>query len=243
MKLSLISPTYNEAQNVARLVEEVGKYLCGVDYEIILCDDDSPDGTWEVAERIAGVNPHVRVLRRRQDRGLTRSVMDGFAMASGEVVACMDADLQHDPVILPKMLNALAQGADVVVGSRYVAGGSTGEWKFTRRASSWMATKSAHWALGVDIHDPMSGYFMLRRKDFLRVRDRLRAGGFKILLEIVANLNAAQIVEIPFTFRPRLAGTSKLTGDIVWAYAVQLWHLWRDKQGREHALERKTSGS
>ncbi len=233
MKLSLISPTYNEAQNVPRLVEEVGKYLCGLEYEIIICDDDSPDRTWEVAEQIAGVNPHVRLLRRRGGRGLTRSVIDGFAMASGDIVACMDADLQHDPVILPKMLEAMAQGADVVVGSRYVPGGSTGQWKFTRRASSWVATKSAHWTLGVNIHDPMSGYFMLRREDFLQVRNRLRGAGFKILLEIVANLNAPRIVEIPFTFRPRLAGTSKLTGDIVWAYGVQLWHLWRSKRAAQ----------
>ncbi len=230
VKLSLISPTYNEAQNVPRLVDEVGRYLSGVDYEIIICDDDSPDLTWRVAQQIAAVNPRLRVLRRRADRGLTRSVIDGFAMASGEIVACMDADLQHDPIILPRMLQALSQGADVAVGSRYVPGGSTGEWKKVRRLSSWAATKTAQWMLGIEIHDPMSGFFMLRRADFLRVQHRLRGTGFKILLEIAANLGDCTIVEIPFTFRPRLAGRSKLTRGIIWAYGIQLWQLWRNKQ-------------
>lgn len=230
MKLSLITPTYNEAQNVPRLVEEVARYLCGHDYEIIICDDDSPDRTWEVAEQVAATNLHVRVLRRRGDRGLTRSVIDGFGMASGEIVACMDADLQHDPVILPRMLEAISQGADVVVGSRYVGGGSTGEWKLIRRFASWVATKAAQWTLGVNIHDPMSGYFMLRRVDFIRVRDRVRGSGFKVLLEIVAKLGDCKIVEVPITFRRRLAGRSKLTRGIVWAYGVQLWQLWRSKR-------------
>ncbi len=233
MKLTLIAPTYNEAQNVARLVDEVAKYLSGLDYEVIICDDDSPDRTWQVAEQIAAVNSRVRVLRRRTDRGLTRSVIDGFAMASGEIVACMDADLQHDPVILPRMLQAISQGADVAVGSRYVPGGSTGEWKWIRRVSSWAGTNSAQWMLGVEIHDPMSGYFMLRRADFLRVQQRLRGAGFKILLEIIANLGNCKIVEIPFTFRPRLAGRSKLTHGIVWAYGVQLWQLWRGKHHQQ----------
>lgn len=231
MKFSLIAPTYNEVENVGRLFEEVDRYLRGVDYEIIVSDDNSPDGTWAVAERIATTNPRVRVLRRTTDPGLTRSVIDGFTLASGEIVACMDADLQHDPVILPQMLQVIAQRqADIAIGSRYVKGGSTGTWKIVRRVPSWAATKMAQVVLGVEIHDPLSGYFMLRRDHFLQIRDRLRGNGFKVLLEIVANAGPCRVQEFPYTFRPRLAGKSKLTRRVVTAYLIQLWELWRAKR-------------
>lgn len=230
MKLSLIAPTYNEAENISRLVMEVDRYLAPVDYEIIISDDNSPDRTWEVAERLASSNPRVRVLRRTSDPGLTRSVIDGFTMASGEMVACMDADLQHDPVILPQMLEAIEGGrGDIAIGSRYIEGGSTGTWKIVRRVPSWAATKMAQLMLGVEIRDPLSGYFILRRDQFLHIRDRLRGNGFKILLEIIANSGQCKIQEIPYTFRPRLAGKSKLTRRVVVAYGVQLWQLWRGK--------------
>ena len=230
VKLSLISPTYNEAGNISRLVEEVGNCLTGVDYEIIICDDNSPDETWQVAEDLARTNPRLKVLRRKNDRGLTRSVIDGFRMASGDIVACIDADLQHDPVILPQMLAPIMEGADLVIGSRYVPGGSTGDWKLVRSLGSWGATKLAQWMLGVTIHDPLSGYFMLRRQDFLRISDRLHGSGFKILLEIVANCGSCRITEIPYTFRRRVAGDSKLTRRIVSAYLVQLGQLWQQKR-------------
>jgi dolichol-phosphate mannosyltransferase len=232
VKFSLISPTYNEAENVRHLVEEVSGYLRDLDYEIIICDDDSPDRTWQVAEELARANSRVRVLRRRTDRGLTRSVIDGFGIASGDIFGCIDADLQHDPAILPQMLEAMTRGADLVIGSRYVEGGSTGNWRLVRRIPSWAATKLAQWMLGVTIHDPLSGYFMLRRNDFQRIRTKLRGSGFKILLEIVANRGPCAIQEIPYTFRRRVAGTSKLTRRIVLAYLVQLWQLWRSKRER-----------
>ena len=231
MKLSLIAPTYNEAENIGRLCEEVDKHLRGVNYEIIVSDDNSPDRTWQVAEHITASNPRVRVLRRSRDRGLTRSVIDGFTMATGEIVACMDADLQHDPVILPVMLHAIINNrADIAIGSRYVAGGSTGTWTVVRRVPSWAATKMAQMMLGVEIHDPLSGYFMLRRDHFLRIRDKIRGNGFKVLLEIVANAGSCRIQEIPYTFRLRLAGKSKLTRRVVIAYLAQLWELWRAKR-------------
>src|SRR5215469_362390 len=122
MKFSVISPTFNEAENVPRLVEQLERALSHVDYEILIVDDNSPDLTWSVAERICSTNPRVRVLRRMSDPGLGSAVIDGFSAAQGEAVACIDADLQHDPRILPKMLDQLYEGSDVVVGSRYVAG-------------------------------------------------------------------------------------------------------------------------
>src|SRR5712691_1288793 len=133
MRLSVISPTFNEAENVPRLVEQLGQALGHIDYEILIVDDNSPDLTWSVAERMPLTNPRVRVLRRMRNRGLGAAVIDGFSAAQGDALACIDADLQHDPWILPKMLAELCQGSDVVVGSRYVDGGDTGKWNWQRR--------------------------------------------------------------------------------------------------------------
>ena len=234
MKLTLVSPTLNESENVPRLIRELEKVLVGLDYEVIIVDDDSPDKTWEVAQHIARQNPRVQVIRRRGSRSLGSSVIDGFSAAQGEVLACIDADLQHDPAILPLMLERLHQGCDLVVGSRYAPGGGVGDWGWLRRAESWLATKLAQGLIGVQIYDPMSGYFLLRRADFLRIRGSLNGQGFKILLEIAANFSDARIREIPYTFRNRLAGQTKLSRTVVFAFLSQLWRLAHRK-----ALQRR----
>jgi dolichol-phosphate mannosyltransferase len=225
MKLSIISPTLNEAGNIHRLVAELERALDGIDYEILIVDDNSPDGTWSVAQEISLTNPQVRVLRRTQNPGLSAAVIDGFEAAEGDAVACIDADLQHDPAILSKMLCELVDGADVVVGSRHVNGGSTGEWDRARRFQSWIATKTAQMLLGVRLKDPMSGYFLIWRKDFCRVKEQLNGRGFKILLEILAALQTSKIKEVPYTFRPRTLGQSKLSGRVIFQYVQQVWRL------------------
>jgi dolichol-phosphate mannosyltransferase len=225
MKISVVSPTYNEAANICRLISEVAAALEGFDYEIVIADDNSPDGTWEKAEEIAQSNPRVRVIRRLKNRGLSPAVVEGFLAASGEYVACIDADLQHDPGILPQMVAALDGGSEVAVGSRYVSGGGTGEWNLIRRFQSWVATKLAQLFLGVALWDPMSGYFILRRNEFRKICTQLDVQGFKILLEIVARLAPANLKEIPYTFRPRAAGESKLSSKVVLQYLGQLWRL------------------
>jgi len=157
--------------------------------------------------------------------GLGSAVIDGFSAAEGEALACIDADLQHDPRILPKMLAELYEDSDVVVGSRYVDGGGTGKWKWRRRFGSWTATKMAQILLGVKLKDPMSGYFLMWRKDFARVQAQLNGNGFKILLEVLAKLQPSVVKEIPYTFGSRKFGESKLTGKIVAQYLRQLWRL------------------
>jgi len=224
MKLSVISPTLNEAENVSRLVEQLEGALGDIDYEILIVDDDSPDLTWSIAEKISSTNPRVRTLRRMQNPGLSVAVIDGFSAASGDVVACIDADLQHDPSILPRMLDEL-QGVDVVVGSRHIDGGSTGKWNWLRRLESWIATKTAQFLLGVKLKDPMSGYFLVWRKDFVAVKEQLDGKGFKILLEILARLHGSRVKEVPYTFRPRTHGESKLSSKVVLLYIQQLWRL------------------
>jgi dolichol-phosphate mannosyltransferase len=162
--------------------------------------------------------------------GLGAAVIDGFSAAEGDVLACIDADLQHDPLILAKMLEELQRGADIVVGSRHVDGGSTGEWDRLRRAQSWIANKMAQLLLGVRLKDPMSGYFLVWRKDFYEIREHLNGKGFKILLEILSNLHASKIKEVPYTFRPRTQGQSKLSGRVILQYVHQLWRLCSTSQ-------------
>jgi dolichol-phosphate mannosyltransferase len=230
MKLSIISPTFNESENVGPLVAELEKHLKGADYEILISDDDSPDFTWARVEEIGRHNPRVRVLRRISNRGLGPSVVDGFSSATGEAVACIDADLQHDPAVLPRMLEELTNGSGLVVATRYMPGGGTANWNAIRRLGSWGCTKLAQWVLGVKLRDPMSGYFMMRRDEFLKVRDRLDARGFKILLEIAAHMPPCSLREVPYTFGPRARGESKLTKKIIVAYLLQLWRLYWERR-------------
>jgi dolichol-phosphate mannosyltransferase len=225
MKLSVISPTLNEAQNIPGLVEQLQRTLGDMDYEILIVDDNSPDLTWSVAEQISLKNPRVRTLRRMKNPGLGMSVVDGFSAAEGDILACIDADLQHDPSILPKMIEELQSSVDVVVGSRHVKGGGFGKWSRWRRFESWCANKTAQWLLGFEVKDLMSGYFLIWRKDFQRVQEQLSEGGFKILLEILAKLRTARVKEVPYTFRPRTVGQSKLSSKIVLLYFHQLWRL------------------
>jgi dolichol-phosphate mannosyltransferase len=233
MKLSVISPTYNESENVGLLIALLEKILEGADYEILISDDNSPDLTWARVEEIGQRNPRVRVLRRTSDPGLGPSVVDGFNAATGEAVACIDADLQHDPAILPQMLKALMDGSDLVVATRYMPGGGTTNWGMIRRLGSWSCTRLAQWLLGVKLRDPMSGYFMMRREDFLKIRDCLNVRGFKILLEIAAHMQPRRLSEVPYYFGPRAQGESKLSNKIVFAYLSQVWRLYRQPRRAE----------
>ena len=160
-----------------------------------------------------------------QNPGLGAAVIDGFSAAEGDVLACIDADLQHDPLILARMLEELQDGADIVVGSRHVAGGSTRGWNRLRRVQSWIANKMAQLLLGIRIKDPMSGYFVVWRKDFYQIREQLNGTGFKILLEILSKVQDSRIKEVPYTFRPRTRGQSKLSGVVVLQFIHQLWRL------------------
>jgi len=225
MKLSVISPTLNEAQNIPTLVEHLQRALVNVDYEILIVDDNSPDLTWSVAEQISLKDPRVRILRRMQDPGLGMAVIDGFSAAEGDILACIDADLQHDPSILPKMIEELQNGMQIVVGSRHVKGGGFGKWGRWRRFESWCANKAAQLLLGFEVKDLMSGYFLIWREDFNRVQGQLNVSGFKILLEILAKIGTPRVKEVPYTFRPRAVGESKLSSKIVFLYFKQLWRL------------------
>src|SRR5512140_1151080 len=166
MKLTVVSPTYKERENVGPLIAEVSQILSGIDYEILIVDDASPDRTADAVGEIGKHDPRVRVLRRTGPRALSASVIDGFSEARGEIVACIDADLQHDPSVLPAMLRAMDSGAQLVIATRYGATGGTGDWNGVRRLGSRLATRLAQSMIGIHLSDPMSGFFMLRRDDF-----------------------------------------------------------------------------
>jgi len=221
---SLILPTYNEAESVARCVDAVCSILNGRDFEIIVADDDSPDRTWEVAQQLG--NAHVRVLRRTENRGLSPAVVDGFRFAKGELLGVMDADLQHDEAILPQMIDAL-ETDEFVTGSRAVPGGSYGDWSAVRRFSSWGAATMARLVLGIKLADPMAGYFALRRGVFERVEARLSPKGFKIMLEIFCLARPTPYKEIGYTFRTRQAGKSKVSARVARQYVKSLFELRR----------------
>jgi dolichol-phosphate mannosyltransferase len=226
-RVSVVIPTYDERDNVVPLLDAVRAALAGRAFEVWIVDDDSPDRTWEVAAAYAAAHPEVAVLRRRSARGLSSAVIEGFGQARGDVLAVMDADLSHDPALLPRLLDAVAAGAEVAVGSRRVPGGGADHWPWHRRRGSDAATALARWWLGVPLSDPMSGYFALRREVFERVRDRLRPRGYKILLEIVCRAWPVRIVELPYVFRDRRQGVSKVTPRVAWEYLTSLWQLRR----------------
>src|SRR2546429_8269786 len=211
-QLAVIVPTFNERDNVTTLFRRLEAALAGVSWEVIFVDDNSPDGTWDVVRALARQDSRVRCVRRIGRRGLSGACIEGILASSAPYAAVIDADLQHDETQLPKML-ALLQGgeADLVVGSRYIAGGSAESFDKQRAGVSALATEVAKRVLRVKIADPMSGFFMIRSDRFEQLAPLLSTQGFKILLDIVATARGElRTMEVPFTFGSRLHGESKL---------------------------------
>lgn len=211
LSASIIIPTYNERENITTVVERCLRALEGEDCEIIVVDDDSPDRTWQVAEQAFDSDPRVRVVRRRDERGLATAVMKGFSLARYESCAVIDADLQHPPETLPDLLAALADGADIAVGSRHIEGGGIENWSRFRTLVSNGAQFVADCFIPAArrISDPMSGFFAFRRELLDGVT--LTPTGYKILLEVLSKCSYESVVEVPYTFRKREHGESKLT--------------------------------
>src|SRR5947209_18990345 len=211
-QLSVIIPTFNEHDNVTTLFRRLDAALTGMSWEAIFVDDNSPDHTWELVRGLARKDPRVRCIRRIGRRGLSGACIEGILASSAPYAAVIDADLQHDETQLPKMLGLLrAEAADLVVGSRYVEGGSADSFNKQRASASALATELARGVLGVKIADPMSGFFMIRRDRFEQLAPQLSTQGFKILLDIIATgRGELRIKEIPYAFGSRLHGEGKL---------------------------------
>jgi dolichol-phosphate mannosyltransferase len=207
--ISIIIPTYNEKGNIATLLARIHQALSGYDYEVLLVDDDSKDGTIEVASSLASRYP-VKVIVRRNERGLATAVVHGLKVATGQIIGVMDADLQHPPEAIPELLKALQKGADMVVASRYVEGGGCPHWGLSRRVISKVALALSHLLLPStrQVKDPLSGFFMFRRQNIAQAR--LKPIGYKISLEIMLAGRFQHVVEVPYVFEDRSAGKSKL---------------------------------
>lgn len=223
-ELSLVIPTFNEKPNIEPLVAKLDATLRGVRWEAIFVDDDSTDGTAAEVRRIAQHDPRVRVLQRIGRRGLSTACIEGALASSSDYVAVMDADLQHDETVLPQMLQHVRSGsADIAIGTRYVEGGGVGDWDESRAKMSKLATWLSLKVTGVQLSDPMSGFFLLRRDAFNAVVRDLSGLGFKILLDILASSKGKlRVAEQPYQFRTRVAGESKLDSQALWDFLLLL---------------------
>ncbi len=228
-ELSVIIPTYNERGNIRPLVASIGAALdgAGVTWEIIFVDDDSPDRTGERIAEIAREDRRVRSLRRIGRRGLSGACIDGLASSNSAFLAVMDADLQHDERLLPAMLHELkSRQLELIIGSRYIEGGGVGEWTPRRRRLSRLATAITQKLTRCTVADPMSGFFMIRREVFAEIAPRLSGQGFKILLDLIASARRPlRTAELPFHFRLRRTGESKLDSNV----ALEFVFLLADK--------------
>ena len=223
-QLAVIVPSYNERDNVALLYEKVTAALGAIPFEFIVVDDNSPDGTSEVVREMARQHQNVRGIHRLGRRGLSSAVVEGILASAAPYFAVIDADLQHDETILPVMLEKAIAGDHIVVGTRYGSDGSVGAGlSKAREAGSRFATRIASLLTGKTMSDPMSGFFVMRRSVFDEVAPSLSDDGFKILLDIIVSAGRSRarhgkelrIGEVPYTFRPRHAGESKMSSLVV----------------------------
>ena len=226
--LSVVVPTYNERDNLPVLLERLEKSLQGLRcFEVVIVDDDSPDGTWRLAEELSRTRyPWLRVVRRVDEKGLGTAIVRGLREARGEYIAVMDADLQHPPELLPEMLEAARrEGAELVVASRYMRGGGVEGWSRFRLLVSKGASLLAKLLLPEArlTSDPMSGYWLVRR-DVVE-RCRLEGRSWKVLLEILAKCGPRRVVDVPYVFRERLYGRSKLGIRAMIDYVLDLLRL------------------
>jgi dolichol-phosphate mannosyltransferase len=208
--LSVVVPTYRESANVSILFERMKRALEGLPWEMIIVDDDSPDGTSDIAFALASSDPRLRCLRRVNRTGLAGAVIEGWMSSSADLVAVMDGDLQHDERILPEMYSLLESGSgDLVIGTRL---GDEGGLSPARQKLSDLGKWFFHRIAGAPVTDPMSGFFMIRRDVVSELAPRLSPDGFKILVDVILSSGGnLKIVEVPYNFRKRLAGESKLT--------------------------------
>jgi dolichol-phosphate mannosyltransferase len=219
-ELSIVVPTFNERENIPPLIEKLKAALADIAWELIIVDDNSPDGTSAIAKSIAAADSRIRCIRRVGRRGLAGACLEGILASQAQYVAVMDGDLQHDEGLLLPMLALLRRdSANLVIATRYADGGSAAALSSHRARGSRLATKLAHHLLRLKLSDPMSGFFMLGRELVEKIAPKLSTQGFKILLDIVVTAgDSLRIIELPFTFRQRVHGESKLDAGVALEY-------------------------
>ncbi len=231
-QVSIIIPTYNESQNILKILKSIGDILPPkILTEAIVVDDNSPDGTGKIVEnylknfkKITGYT--IDVIHRTAKKGLSSAILNGIQQAKGDTIVVMDSDFSHPPQIIPRMVDALKKyRCDIVVASRYVKGGKISNWSLKRKFLSKIATSIAKKGLGVQAADPMSGFFAFKRPIIKGLK--FDAIGFKMLLEILVKTRGANVREIPYTFTDRKLGSSKVSLSTAYDYAKSVWKLYR----------------
>jgi len=223
--VTIIIPTWNEADNISVLYEKISAAMSTYDWKIIVVDDDSEDLSWQLADEIGESDPRVSVIRRIGRKGLTSACIEGFVASDTDYCAVIDADLQHDEGLLPKMLQTFIESpdTDLVVGSRKMADASFGQMPKHRVIASEFARKLTKLAIRIPLSDPLSGFFMIKRSSFLAVKKKLFGRGFKILLDIcAASEPSLKIAELPYSMRSRHAGESKLKWQVMFEFVAFL---------------------
>lgn len=229
LQLSVIVPTYRESNGIAEMLERLRGILQSLlpgQYEIIVVDDDSPDLTWQIAQQLSSKIPELRVMRRETERGLSTAVLRGWQAARGSFLAVIDADLQHPPETMVDLFRMMQRGSDIAVATRHVEGGGVSDWSLFRRVISRGAQLIGLVMLpGVvgKVSDPMSGYFMVRRSAIANIE--MKPLGYKILIEVLARGRCRWIGEVPYVFRERDQGQSKVTRKIYFDYVRHLFRL------------------
>ncbi|MDD1661639.1 MAG: polyprenol monophosphomannose synthase [Methanomicrobiales archaeon] len=219
--LTVIIPTYNEGENIEAIIRAVEGVLdgAGIRGEILVVDDSSRDGTIPAVRALEAAFPNVRLAIRTSDPGLSQSVVEGFSLARAPVFLVMDADFSHPPELIPRFLEEIRRGADVVIGSRYMKGGGIEAWPLRRRIISAGATLLGR-LLFPGITDPVSGFFAARKE--VVAGAPLRPRGYKILMEVLGKGTWGMARDIPFIFRDRKAGSSKLRPGTILDYLFQV---------------------
>jgi dolichol-phosphate mannosyltransferase len=219
--LTVIIPTFREEANIRKIITEVDAVFQSnaLNGEILVVDDNSPDNTIAIVNELRKIKPNLGLLVRTSDHGLSQSVADGFQHAGSEVFVVIDADLSHPPALIPKMLEEIRAGSDIVIGSRYMEGGGIKKWPLKRRIISLGATFLGR-LLFPEVTDPVSGFFAIRRS--VVTKAELKPRGYKILLEVLGKGTWENDREIPFEFSDREIGTSKLKIRTILEYAGQV---------------------
>lgn len=224
LEFAVIVPVLNERDNIGPLLQDISIALAGIEWEIVFVDDGSTDGTIDALERLALHDQRVRLVRRIGRRGLSSAVIEGFLATVAPIVSVIDGDRQHDERLLPEMFHAIAaKDFQMAIGTRYAGGGSVGEWATARVRISKFATGLAGLVMKTPLSDPMSGFFAMRRETFIGLVPQLSKMGYKILLDIVASSKKPlRVVELPYEFRTRTAGESKLDNMVALEYVELL---------------------
>jgi len=222
--VSIVIPTYNEKENIERMITKIEKILQKnkINGEIIVIDDNSPDGTWKIVKKLQKKYSNLKLIVRKKKLGLGSGVMEGFKIAKGDILGVLDCDFSHPPDKIPLFIKAIREGYDIAIGSRYIAKGGIKGWSKKRIITSKIATLLAKPIANVS--DPMSGYFFIKKEVIKNFS--LKFKGFKILLEILAKGNYRKVAEIPYTFKERKRGKSKLNYKEIVEYLMQCFYLY-----------------